>query len=193
MTVEEFWEFGNRTENRDRALDLIDGEVIEWLRPYRKHGVVCTRIGSALVKYSERTQSGYATGGNAGVILSLDPSTVVGPDVALYADNDAEDPVTGWSVHPPLLAVEVLSPDDDTDQLARKVAAYLASGVKIVWQIDYEERRVTVYRPKQEMEIFSGEQELTGGEDLPGLSIKIADIFKLPGERSLIPPQPPAA
>jgi len=59
-----------------------------------------------------------------------------------------------------------------------KVREYLTNGVKVVWQVDYEDRNVTVHRPNQIMEIIKEDGELTGGDDLPGLLIKVADIFK---------------
>ena len=74
-----------------------------------------------------------------------------------------------------------------------KIQEYLTNGVKIVWQVDYEERNVTVYRANQNMEVIREGGELTGGGDLPGLVIKVADIFKLPGDRPPASPQPPAA
>lgn len=182
MKVEEFWEFANRIDNRAKALDLIGGEVVEWPRPYRKHGTVCALVGFALVKYADRVRWGCPTGGNAGVILSRDPATVVGPDAAFYADGGAEDLLTGWSLQPPLLAVEVLSPDDNAGQHARKVAAYLASGVHTVWVIDYEAKEVAVHRRGTPVVVRGGDDELTHDE-LLGFSARVTNFFRLPGER----------
>jgi Uma2 family endonuclease len=56
--------------------------------------------------------------------------------------------------------------------------------------VDYEERNVTVYRPDKTMEVIKEDGELTGGDELPGLSIKVTDIFRLPGDQPAAPPQP---
>ena len=193
MTVEEFWEFGNRPENAGRLLDLINGRVVEWPRPYRPRGVVCATAGFVLGLYADRLQMGFATLGNAGVILSREPAVVVGPDVAFFARNEKEDALTGWSVHPPVLVVEVWSANYDRAQVVAKVEACLTNGVKVVWQVDYEERNVTVHRPNRSMEVVKEDGELTGADDMPGLTIKVADLFTLPGERTAPPIQPPAA
>jgi Uma2 family endonuclease len=87
----------------------------------------------------------------------------------------------------------VWSPNDRPGATNAKIREYLASGVKFVWLVEHEERCVTVYRPKQDMEVIGESGELTGGDDLPGLVIRVADIFKLPRERGAAPPPPPPA
>ncbi len=189
MTVDEFWEFVHRRENEDRDFELIRGEVIEMSRPRGPHGRVAIRLGVLLERYAESVGRGY-TVTESGVVLSEKPATVVGPDLAFFNDvNKFEDLHPKWNDVPPILVVEIWSPTDRPGRTNAKIREYLTSGVKIVWQVDYEERRVTVYRPKQDMEVVGEDGELTGGDDLPGLAIKVADIFKLPGDRQ--PPAPP--
>lgn len=194
MTADEFWEFVHRPENQDRNFELIRGEVVEVSRPRTPHGIVVARLCFLLNQYADAIRRGYVIT-ESGVVLRENPATVVGPDVAYFDDvNTFEDLHPKWGDVPPVLAVEVWSPTDRPGRTNAKIREYLGSGVKIVWQVDYEERTVTVYRPKQEMEVIDASGELTGGDDLPGLSIKVADIFKLPGERPAAPaPQPPAA
>ncbi|AMV24749.1 hypothetical protein VT84_10160 [Gemmata sp. SH-PL17] len=194
MTVEEFWEFVHRPEHGPRSFHLIRGTVVEDARPERPHGVVLARFGSFLEEYAQHVRFGYVVTAS-GVILARNPATVLGPDVAFFTDaNKFEDLHPKWGDVPPVLAVEVSSPNDRPGQINAKIREYLANGVKIVWQVDYEERGITVYRPKQDMEVIGADGELTGGDDLPELAIKVADIFKLPGERGLTPPPaPPAA
>jgi Uma2 family endonuclease len=194
MTTDEFWEFVHRPENQDRDFELIRGEVVEMPRPRRPHGSVVIRIGSLLDRYAESVGRGYADT-ESGVALGDDPDSVVGPDVAFYDDaNKFEDLHPKWGDIPPILAVEVSSPNDRPGRMNAKIQEYLTNGVKLVWQVDYEEQNVTVYRPDKMMEIVRADGELTGGGELPGLAIKVADIFKLPGERAAAtPPQPPTA
>ena len=52
---------------------------------------------------------------------------------------------------------------------------------------------MTIYRPKRGIEVIKQDGELTGGDELPGLTIKVADLFTLPGERTAPPIQPPVA
>jgi Uma2 family endonuclease len=188
MTADQFWEFVHRPENRDRDFELLRGEVVEMPRPRHPHGRVAFRIGFLLEQYAERVGRGYVVT-ESGVVLDDDPDTVLGPDAAFYTDTTAFDELDPkWAEVPPVLVAEVSSPSDRSGRVNTKIREYLTSGVKIVWQVDYEERIVTVYRPRTEFEVVPESGELTGGDDLPGLSIKVADIFKLPGAPTSNPP-----
>ena len=72
-----------------------------------------------------------------------------------------------------------------------KIEDYLRSGVRVVWLADYEQKKVTVYRPDRGHAVLKGEAELTGGEELPGFTCIVGELFRLPGDPR--PPQPPAA
>jgi len=182
MTVDEFWDFVNRPENENRNFELIRGEVIEISRPRKPHGAVTVRIGRFLDEYAEKSGKGYVVT-ESGLVLEEDPGTVVGPDVAYYTDvNRFTDMHPKWDDVPPVLVVEVSSPNDRPGKINAKIQEYLTNGVKIVWQVDYEERNVTIHRPNRGMEVVA-ESGVLLGDELPGLSIKVADIFKLPGDR----------
>jgi Uma2 family endonuclease len=184
MTVDEFWDFVNRSENANRFFELRCGEVIEMSRPTSPHGIVCSRIGAKLQNYAEARGLGYVTTNDSGVVLSESPGTVVGPDVAYFTDVNLFDDVTPkWAETPPVLAVEVLSPNDKMSEVNEKIQDYLVSGVKVVWLADYEQKKVTVYRPDRVHTVLKGEAELTGGEELPGFTCCVADLFRLPGDR----------
>ncbi|MBP3956966.1 Uma2 family endonuclease [Gemmata sp. G18] len=190
-TADEFWEFVHRPEHESRSFHLIRGTVVEDARPERPHGVVVARLGSFLEEYARHVRFGYVVTAS-GVILARNPATVLGPDVAYFTDaNKFEDMHPKWGEVPPVLAVEISSPNDRPGRMNAKIQEYLTNGVKVVWQIDYEERNVTVYRPNKTMEVVRESDELTGGDDLPGLVIKVADIFKLPGDRHPPPPTSP--
>lgn len=182
MTVKEFWAYCQRPENRERRLELIRGEVVEFPMPYHKHGIVCARVGFELAQWA-RTRGGWVTSNCAGVILPRDGDTLVGPDLAYFDQaNVAVDELTGWSLDPPALAVEVASPQDDVVFLRERVHLLLANRVRVVWLIDYETRRVDVFRSAVPV-VFRRADELAGGDELPGFACRVADFFRLPGEK----------
>jgi Uma2 family endonuclease len=191
MTVDEYWEFVNRPENADRFFELRRGEAIELSRPTRMHGIVCSNVGTELTLYARKVRKGYVTSNDAGVVLEEEIGTVVGPDVAYYTDASRfADVHPKWGDVPPVLAVEVQSPNDKPNKVIAKVRDYLTSGVKVVWLIDYEEQTVSVFRPNSTPDVIPAGAEISGGEDLPGLSLRVSDFFLAPGE---YPPAPPAA
>jgi Uma2 family endonuclease len=90
-----------------------------------------------------------------------------------------------------VLAVEVLSPTDKPGEVNEKISDYLRAGVKVVWLADPEVKTITVYRPNHHHVILKPTDELAGGDELPGFSCKVADFFRLPGDRPPPPLQAP--
>lgn len=191
MTANEFWEFVHRPENETRSFELRKGEVVELSRPTVPHCRICSRISYLIEKYAEGVSRGYVLTNDPGVLLEEDPDTVVGPDVSYFTDvNTFEELTPKWAETPPILVVEVRSPNDRPNTLIAKARDYLNGGVKLVWLVDYEERSVSVFRPDRTPEVISELQELTGGDEIPGFSVRVAEFFRMPGDpRS--PPQPP--
>jgi Uma2 family endonuclease len=192
MTAEEFYEFVHRPENVDRCFELVRGEVIEVSRPTRPHGVVCVRVGRLLDAYAEQRGSGYVTSNDSGVILEREPDTVRGPDVAFYEDAATFDELhPNYGEVPPLLAVEVLSPNDKPGKVMNKITNYLRSGVRLVWVLDPEARQVFVHQPDKALRELNQGDEITGEDILPGFRCRVADFFHLPGEKAVTPSPPP--
>lgn len=191
MTADEFWVYANLPENEPRNIDLIQGEVVEMSRPTRIHGRVCFRVTYLLENWVEKVRNGYIATNDAGVVLEEDPDTVVGPDVAYYTDANTFDEVPPkWGDVPPILAVEVSSPNDRMGKVNAKIMAYLRNGVRLVWLVDSEERIVTIYRPQQQMVILRDSATITGEDVLPGFSCKVSDFFYVVGDSNPPPPPP---
>jgi Uma2 family endonuclease len=183
MTAEEFYEFVHRPDNQCRWLELVRGGVIELPPPQRPHGIVQINAGRILSVYTFKVGRYYVVT-DAGVILERDPDTVRGPDVAVYDDAQHYDDIAPkYAEVPPLLAVEILSPHDRADQVTKKINDYLRSGVALVWLVDPEAREVTVYTHDSGPRLHDAKQTLSGGDVLPGFKCKVADFFRLPGDK----------
>ena len=52
----------------------------------------------------------------------------------------------------------------------------------MIWLVDPEENKVTVYRPGKDLYVLDESEKVTGEDVLPGLRLKVADLFTLPGE-----------
>ncbi len=66
------------------------------------------------------------------------------PDITVYrADEGAREQVR---VTPPLLAIEILSPEDRIPRVLVRLNDFLQMGVKHIWLIDPEERIAYTYR-----------------------------------------------
>jgi Uma2 family endonuclease len=78
------------------------------------------------------------------------------PDVVVIRGKPEEQILT----KPPLLCIEILSPEDTVSRTNARIQDYLDFGVPVVWVVDPRERTVWVYRP-------------TGMEQAVGLSVKL--------------------
>lgn len=183
MTAEEFFDWSNRPENQDKVCELVRGEIVEMSRPGRRHGFVCLNVGGILRAYTIARKKGYACSNDTGIVVERDPDTVRRPDVTLFEDVASyQELAVGYGEQPPLLAVEVLSPNDTHGEIMRKVREQMRFGTRLVWVVDPEARNVTVYRPGQEPYVVEENEELTGDDVLPDFRCRVADFFTFPGQ-----------
>jgi len=173
-TVEEFERIADSPENRDRLLELINGEMVEKV-PTEKHGMC---VGNIYYHIRMRVQT--HRGGR--VVMEVryrnpeDRRNARIPDVSYTSGN--EPPIEKGSVpRMPDLAVEVKSPDDSLKVMREKARYYLANGTKLVWLVDPQKRFVEVYTPDDEQVLFE-DDTLDGGEVLPGFQMNVRDIFE---------------
>ena len=73
---------------------------------------------------------------------------------------------------PPIPAVEILSPSDTHGDLVEKIREYLDAGT-VVWEVDPDQRRISVHRPGQVAETYHEGQELVGDPYVPGFRVAV--------------------
>lgn len=183
MTAETFFAWVNLPENRDLHVELERGEIVEMPPPGEYHGFVCGNIARLLGNYAAERGSGYVCSNDAGLIVERDPDTVRGPDVTFYDDaQTADDMERQFAIDPPLLAVEVQSPDDRVNRTVLRISQMLQLGVRLIWVVDPETRDVSVYRSGEDPYLAQESHELTGEDVLPDFRCRVADFFGVPGK-----------
>jgi Uma2 family endonuclease len=183
MTADEFYDWVLRPENQGRHFELVRGEVVEMSRPGELHGVICGNVAWVLNNYVRQRRRGRVLSNDPGVILEKDPDTVRGPDIAFFDDVRPYDQLNPkWCEGAPVLAVEVLSPNDRIGKVTRRINEFLRAGTRLVWLLDPDARDVTVYRPGQNPQVFEANQELTGEDVLPDFRCPVAEFFFVAGE-----------
>lgn len=73
----------------------------------------------------------------------------------------------------PDFVIELRSKSDRLKPLQEKMLEYLASGLRLGWLINPQQRQVEIYRPNQTAEIVGIPTSLSGEDVLPGLSFKL--------------------
>jgi Uma2 family endonuclease len=184
MPLDEFLELGSQ-----QAFELIDGERIPKLPNKYGHGEVSDTLYQALLAYSANVNSGRAHMEVTFILPdAYDSNWVTGsriPDVMFYVGDrivryKAETP--DYRDRPltlvPDLVIEVVSPNDKVTELEKKIDLYLADGVRLIWVMNPEVRKVTIHAPDLENPIvLKGDTVLDGGEVLPGFQIRLATLF----------------
>lgn len=160
--------------------ELQAGVLVSEPLPGFRHGRVAATITELLRRHVRLQSLGVVVGGDTGFILARKPDTVRGPDVAFVASERvglAKDPAAAFP-GPPDLAVEVLSPSNTPPMVHAKVADYLAAGTRLVWVVDPESESVTVYRTLLSPVVLSREEELDGGDVIPGFRASVSELFE---------------
>jgi Uma2 family endonuclease len=161
---------------------LIRGELREQPKTLhgRRHAMTMTCLVSRLGDWKQTLHAGgWLMGGDVGCILSRDPDSTVGIDIAYFGQEvvDQQDNRAALVDGAPILAVEIQSPSDTVRNVDEKTGVYLDAGVKLVWNIDPHSKTITVVGQERLPVLYNVTQTITGEPWLPGLSIAVKDVF----------------
>jgi Uma2 family endonuclease len=165
--------------------EWIGGEKLVWSPSLAGPNFIAKLIFRALLPFEEQGLGEIFT--EAVFVLTDESNCIRGccvPDVMFFsaawlAVYRRENP--DWHNKPYLLipdfVVEVVAPSDIYSEVNRKIDAYLANGVRLIWVADPQRERITVYDGGQITVLGKGEI-LTGGQIIPDLKVKLADLFQ---------------
>jgi Uma2 family endonuclease len=182
----------------DELLRLPDGDLYELIdgHPVEKHlggesSFVGGRICHLLMRHLEAHPGGWVLPSNAGYrCFPTRPKLVRKPDVSFISAGrlPGERLPKGDILIPPDIAVEVVSPNDLYNEVDVKLSEYLAIGVPLVWVVNPETRTACVSRPDGSARRLRANEELDGGNVLPGFRCRVEEVFPPPTEE-----QPPGS
>ena len=99
--------------------------------------------------------------------MRLAPDLYRIPDIAVFAESRPDEAVPS---HPPLVAIEIISPDDRYSEMLEKLEEYQRWGVVHIWVVDPLRRTLAAY----EDEVLRTVHKLA----LPGYPFELsADLF----------------
>jgi Uma2 family endonuclease len=162
------------------ASEYLCGEVVQKPMPTIGHGRVQRQVLRLLQEYLDQTGRGEAIPELRCVLGPPGEERAYVPDVAvlppdLLPRTEAQNFATLYA--PPPFAVESLTPDQSTGQLADKLQFYLLYGVRAVWLLDPIERTVRVFTPERAAVRLAAGDVLEGGDLLPGFRVLVDDLF----------------
>lgn len=174
MTAEEFMQLP-RGESQH---ELINGELTTMVLPGLPHGRMQARIVGALWQFVWENDLGEVYG-ELGFQLTVDPDTVLGPDVSFISKQRLQraGEVSGYWQGPPDIAVEIVSPRDTLPKVRERTSQWLGFGTKQVWIVNPKDGTVTVHRSPSDATTFSGSDYLEAEDLLPGFRLSLDRIF----------------
>ena len=159
--------------------ELIRGALSETMPTGREHGQIAARLVVRLGNFVQPRKLGILTVSDSGVQLEHNPDTVREPDVAFFSAGKSppDERVTGYAQVAPDLAVEIVSPSDRLPAVNDKALMWLRYGVRLVWVVRPDERRVDVHRDGHPVVALTESDALNGLDVLPGFSCPVREIF----------------
>ncbi len=162
--------------------ELIDGEIRE-RNMSAESNFISNKINTQVDLQVTRSGLGLAFGEGCGIQIFPEPNPLRVSDGAFVAAGRLpgdRPPATGYLRLAPDLVVEVVSPNDLTYEIDRKIADYLAAGVRLVWVAHPETRLIYAYPAAAPVHVYGPEDDLDGGDVLPGFSVRVASLFPAP-------------
>lgn len=183
-SADELLALSKSPEYIDKRLELSEGRLIVISPAGWKHGSLASLLDRKVGNFVDEHNLGMTTGAETGFILykSADPDVkdiVRAPDVGFIAKQRLPEtlPESGYVPFAPDLAIEVISPNDDPEEVHRKVVQYLKYGTQLVWLFYPNAETVGVYNGKS-FQSLEREDTLDGGDVLPGFRLPLTEVFK---------------
>ena len=159
-----------------RKYELVDGEIVVSPGNWR-HTEIATKIAHIFGTFLDASQVGKVFCDNLGIVLPN--RNLRSPDVTFVGAEklpDGELPEAFAEVVPDL-AVEVLSPSNSPEYIAKKIGEFLECGVTMVWVVDPVHKTITVYRSLSQTEQYPADDTITAEPLLPGFSCRVSRLF----------------
>jgi len=174
LTREEFFEFTERPENREKIFELIDGRIVEKVTSFTPSEIAYL-IGGTLLAYVRPKKMGHITGADG--CYDMPNGDSLCPDVAYISREKLGKRPPRQSLVPPDFAIEVKLPSDRKKNMRDKAMLYLNAGVRLVWLVFPDNRLVEIYTQEDRdgTPVYQG--VLDCGDVIPGFSITFDEIF----------------
>ena len=175
MTVEDLERL---PETEGVSYELDEGELIEVSSASYVHNRIRDLVTHRMMTHLELHPDQGAV--VAEQWFRIAEQTVFAPDVAVISPAQLPliEPNRRTQPFSPALAIEITSPSNTFDELARKTHKYLEAGSRSVWIFVTAMREIHIYSAGAKPRILPGDDVLEDPALLPGFSVRVADLFE---------------
>jgi Uma2 family endonuclease len=169
-TLEEFvrWE-----PTDSHKYEWNDGELIQFTGMNKKQVYIYDYLNTLFI------EKGYWKSGTlvAEYDVQLSGIQMRRPDISYLSKSQIQaTKQTGEDVIPAFV-IEILSDNDNVNKVEEKVEEYFKAGVKVVWNIYFEQRVVYVYTGRKTVKICTDDDICSAAPVLPDYEVSVTQLF----------------
>lgn len=170
MTEEEFL----RLPDNGRKYELVDGEAKEAPASFEHDA-----IGANIIALLMPVARGHGVIASSQAGFRMVNRNIRCPDVSFTLKERLPGgrPNKGFGDAAPDLCIEIISPSEDKKDMERKVREYFSADAQYVWHLFPETQRLRIYTSPTDSTLYEAEDEIDGGDVLPGFRCRVADLF----------------
>ena len=174
LTLEEFLQL----PETEPASEYIDGEIIQKPMPLGKHSAIQSELIIAITLALKPAKIARAFP----ELQCRFAGRAIVPDVSVFTwariPRQADGSIANVFQSAPDWLIEILSPDQNSTKITKKILHALKYETQMGWLIDPEEKTIFVYRPGQQPEVFDEpEQQLPVPEFAKELNLTVGLVF----------------
>ena len=152
------------------AVEYGCGELIQKISPTSEHSKLQNRLDVCITVYAEPRRLGRML---PELRVNIGGASRV-PDLAFYREGRV--PAGGYATSAPDLAIEIASPGQSREDLAKKCAWYVEQGSTLALLVDPDDLSITAFSAGQ-MQTVRGADLLPLQTVLPGLEVNVDEVF----------------
>ncbi|MDQ2097146.1 MAG: Uma2 family endonuclease [Tychonema bourrellyi B0820] len=158
------------------ASEYIDGEIIQKPMPKTKHSRLQLRTCNEINQVTESAKIAYAF---PELRCTFDGRSIV-PDIAVLLWEQIQFDESGEPVNDVLIApywaIEILSPQQSSNRVTKKIFHCLQNGCKLGLLIDPDDRSILAFLPNQQPQFCEGGDPVPVPEAIP-LNLTAEQVF----------------
>jgi Uma2 family endonuclease len=176
-----FAEYCHYNDNTDNRYELVDGHLEIMTPPSFRHLLIADQLKEILNQEIKRQHKSLICLSELGVRTGWKKSRIV--DLAVISRSQIIDSLEQTAICeiPPLLAIEIVSPDSIQRDYRYKRSEYAAVGIAEYWIVDPLEQKITVLTFNEGLydeQVFLGETAIASNQ-FPELKITVNEILTI--------------
>jgi Uma2 family endonuclease len=157
--------------------EYFNGKIEQKPMPQGQHSTLQIRLGTTINEVVLPQKLAHAF---TELRCNFGDRSIV-PDLSVFTwdripKNEQGRIANRFNVHPDWV-IEILSPEQSTNKVIRKIMFCLSQGTQLAWLIDPEDESVMIFKPEQVPEIKSDEEILPVLDALKDLQLSIKEMF----------------